>query len=290
MGEKRLTSLRRAVTWQLHVRDFPNMPKGLIGIDERFCEMLKHPYFKTYSQTTNVGMVDGNVDTLRKKVTIEYVAYNAHGNDFAACFDIGMTNSLFFRDAVDEEQAKQLFHVNSFKINIDNSPTDISLMHYICVGVTKEHKDGFLYNGRVVLMPRNMDSNKNNPIELSSLKYNVAGNNEDLPYKLLDESSKAGLYVKFSDKIKVKIEYEVCVPASDISYTKRLRYPVKYFTLDYSFNNTITDMTLVGQILGTLIDQPDITTEMNDNKTRICLRTRNWLLPKNGAVIVHCKT
>ena len=54
MDEERLTNLRKRVTRQLHVKDFPHMAEGLIDLDERFCKMLKHPYFSEYSQIVNV--------------------------------------------------------------------------------------------------------------------------------------------------------------------------------------------------------------------------------------------
>ena len=54
MNEEQLTNLRKRVTWQLHVKDFPHMAEGLIDLDEQFCKMLKQPYFSEYSQIVNV--------------------------------------------------------------------------------------------------------------------------------------------------------------------------------------------------------------------------------------------
>lgn len=293
MGEKKLTQLRKDVTKQLHIKDFPNMPRGLIDIDERFCEMLKHPYFKTYTQTTTVFKDENEDGMIKKNIRVEYVAYNAHGSNRPTIFDIGIANSLYFKDGEDiVDRAKKLFKLKSFKIlfdkDVDNDEIEIDLMPYIRIGVADEQKDGFPYNGRVVLMPQDDNySNKKNPLEKD--KSNTNNKTQSIEYEKLKESALAGLYVRFSDKIKVKFEYEVFVPDNDISYTKRLRYPVKYFTLDYSLDNSVENMSLVGQILGTLIDQPHIITEMNVKKTRICLRTTNWLLPKNGAVVVHCR-
>ena len=85
------------------------------------------------------------------------------------------------------------------------------------------------------------------------------------------------------------MQYEIKVPVDDICYTKRLRYPVKYFHLDYILNEQIKNFRLTGQLLGTLIDQNDIYIEISDDKKHVCMRTHNWLLPKNGAFIVHCK-
>ena len=289
MGEKRLTKLRKAVTWQLHVKDFPNMPRGLIDIDERFCEMLKHPYFKTYSQTTTVSSIAGNNNMLKKKVKVEYTAYNPHATDKAIRFDIGIANSLSFSQEPTIEEAKNLFQLKVFTICFENEVKEYNLLPQLRIGVTKETKDGFAYNGRIVLMPQKDITNERKPWEKEGMDTLERNTQKELSYEMQDVSSEAGLFVMFRDKIRVKLEYEVSVPKTDISYTKRLRYPVKYFTLDYSIDANIVDMTVVGQILGTLIDQPDISAEISDDKKRIILKTQNWLLPKNGAVVVHCK-
>lgn len=289
MEEKRLTKLRKDITWQLHVKDFPNMPKGLIDIDERFCEMLKKPYFKTYSQTTTVSSIAGNHDKLKKKVRVEYTAYNPHATDKTIRFDIGIANSLSFSDDPTEDEAKTLFRLMAFSICFEKDEKEYNLLPQLRIGVTKEKKDGFLYNGRIVLMPKGNHSNEREPWEKERMDKLGGSPQEELSYEMMDDSSQAGLYVTFRDKIRVKFEYEVVVPKDDISYTKRLRYPVKYFTLDYSFDASVNDMTVVGQIIGTLIDQPDISAEISDDKKRITLKTKNWLLPKNGAVVVHCK-
>lgn len=288
MQEKQLTKLRKEVTWQLHVKDLPNMPKGLIDIDERFCEMLKQPYYKTYSQSTSVSITGEDSEILRKKVKVEYTAYNPHDKNKAIRFDIGLANSLCFKNEPTTVEAQNLFQLNAFSISFDGEEREYNLLPLLQIGVTKERKDGFMYNGRIVLMPKSNDTNENEPLDKEKLDQSSGVSQEELSYKILDDSSLAGLFVLFQDKIKVKFEYEVSVPQDDISYTKRLRYPVKYFTLNYSLDASMKDMTVVGQIIGTLIDQPDISVETSDDKKRIILKTQNWLLPKNGAMIVHC--
>lgn len=289
MGEKRLTKLRKQITTQLHVKDFPNMPRGLIDIDERFCEMLKRPYFKTYSQSTTVSSVTEQKDVLRKKVRVEYTAYNPHDKDKAIRFDIGMANSLRFDEEATVEEAKKLYQLNAFSISFDGEEREYNLLPLLRIGVTRERKDGLLYNGRIVLMPRDKHTNEKEPLEKEKLEQMEAEEQAEIPYEMLEDSSLAGLFVSFMDKIRVKFEFEVAVPQDDISYTKRLRYPVKYFTLNYSLDSSVEKMTVVGQIIGTLIDQPDISVEISEDRKSIILKTQNWLLPKNGAMVVHCK-
>lgn len=54
-------------------------------------------------------------------------------------------------------------------------------------------------------------------------------------------------------------------------------------------NGLVDGYTVVGQMMGTLIDQQDVSTNLSSDHKRITMRTHDWLLPKNGAVVVHCK-
>ena len=285
LTEQELTNLRKEVTWLLHVKDYPNMPKKLIDMDERFCKMLKMPYYKEYTQIVSIQK-EGN-DSLRKKVSIEYIAFNPQHKDNPVSMDISFSNSLRFEQDVNEENAKKLFVVHKLTCAIDDFDQDLNLMPFVNIGVSKEDRDGVLYNGRVFLRPKDSYSNKETP--LTSYAINTSNTQIDtINYCASSESGKAHLFLSFCDKIKVKIQYEVIVPITDISYTKRLRYPAKYFHLDYTLAEEI-DYNVVGQLIGTLMDQPDISIDVSENKKNIKIHTHNWLLPKNGAIIVHCK-
>lgn len=285
MTETQLTNLRKEVTWLLHVKDYPNMPKKLIDMDERFCGMLKMPYYKEYSQIVNVKKE--NDSCLRKKVSIEYIAFNPQHKDNPVSMDIGFCNSLCFDADANPDKAKEMFVVRKLTCAFDNFEQEMDLIPLVRIGVSKENRDGSLYNGRVALMPHGNVSNKENPLNVYAKVTNEV-NNHDLRYDTIEESGKAHLFVSFHDKIKVKIQFEILVPFSDISYTKRLRYPAKYFHLDYRMSNDI-EYTVVGQLIGTLMDQPDVSIDVSEDKKCIKMNTHNWLLPKNGAVIVHCK-
>lgn len=281
MDEDDLMKLRKKVTWQLHIKDVPRMPKGLIKMDEQILDMLKRPYFKRYNQSTHVSKdkMDG---MLRKIVNIEYLAHNPYSNEHPVKMDIGMANSLQFNGEVSIEEAKKLFCIKKFDLYIDSSESPIDLLKHIKVLVVDKKEDGLQYNGKVQL--GTWDHNADN--DLGDASDLAKENPHELDYVKCDTIRNA-LNITFNDKIRVQLQYEVIVPESDVCYTKRLRYPVKYFHLDYSLDPSL-NYTLVGQLLGTLIDQPDVTTEMHDNDMRICMQTNNWLLPKNGAIIVHC--
>lgn len=283
MDEDDLMKLRKKVTLQLHIKDVPRMPKGLIKLDEEILDMLKKPYFKRYKQTTYVEK-DNKADMLKKTVDIEYVAHNPYSNEHPVKMDIGMANSLQFGDDVTIERAKELFQLKKFDLYVDADEIPINLLGHIKVLVVDQKEEGLAYNGRVQLGV--LGDNADNELgEVANLKN--AGTHE-LDYKMCD-SIKNALKITFNDKIRVKLQFQVVVPESDVCYTKRLRYPVKYFHLDYTLDQAL-NYTLEGQLLGTLIDQPDVMTEIHNSRKRICMQTNNWLLPKNGAIIVHCKT
>ncbi len=279
MAEDDLIELRSKIIWQLHIKDVPCMPKGLIKYDEKMLEMLKHPYFKEYSQIVNVQKEGDSI--LRKKVKVEYTAFNPYSKQRPIRMDIGLANSLQFGErGVTKEEAESLFIINKFIITIDRSETQIDLRSYIKILILGENEEGLMYNGKVILAPA--EENSENELNFDSKNE---FENSGLLYEVVDNADNK-MYVKFSDKIHVKLEYEIVTPESDLCYTKRLRYPVKYFRLDYSIDDSL-EYSLTGQLIGTMLDQFDVSTEMFGNNKRICLSTHNWLLPKNGAVIVH---
>lgn len=286
MSVEELINLRKEVTWLLHVKDYPHMPQKLIDMDEKFCEMLKKPYYKEYSITINLSQ-STNPNYIKKSFSIEYTAFNPKRKDSPITMDISFINSLRFENGVDENNAKGLFNLKKFSCSIDNSKADINLLPLIEIGVSNENRDGFLYNGRIALTPKDSLSNEYNPINAYTY-YDNKQKTQELKYKMIEECGKAGLFISFSDILRVKMQYEIEVPESDISYTKRLRYPAKYFHLDYSVGNDV-NYTVAGQLIGTMIDQPNATVEVLDNKKRIKMDTHSWLLPKNGVVVVHCK-
>lgn len=289
MKEDDLTELRKKVTWQLHVKDFPHMAEGLIDLDERFCKMLKRPYYKEYSQSVNVAK---NENVLKKTIKIEYFAVNPQRSDCSINMDIGIGNFVKFgKPDKYVEEAKTLFVLKKYTISFENENVEYDLMRLIDIKVSKDTLDGLEYNGKISIGAKQEVSNENMPISRSTLKnFKSAKETDVVDYVPLDKNENVCFLATFKNLMHVKLEYEVSVPIDDLIYTKRLRYPVKLFSLDYSLDKTIPEFTLEGQLIGTLIDQTDVTIDKTEDKKRITMRTHNWLLPKNGAVIFHCKT
>ena len=287
MKEEDLTELRKRVTWQLHVKDFPHMAEGLIDLDERFCKMLKHPYFKEYSQVINVAK-EG--DKLKKSIKIEYFAVNPQRSDSSINMDIGIGNFVKFAEIENfVEEAQKLFILKKYSVSFEKNSVEYDLTKFVDIKVSTDTLDGLEYNGKISVGPKGETSNENMPISLVNLKTFSKQESEEIKYVSIDKNEGVRLMASFKNLMHIKLEYEILVPDDDVIYTKRLRYPVKLFSLDYSLDKSVSNLTLEGQLIGTLIDQTDVTIDKTEDKKRITMRTHNWLLPKNGAVIFHCK-
>lgn len=184
MDEERLTNLRKRVTRQLHVKDFPHMAEGLIDLDERFCKMLKHPYFSEYSQIVNVqefpkeeiekykkashNSADGSDNDNKqsqdeeefkfesffmKSHKTEYVAINPmHTNSFVK-MDIGQNSCVRFQGKDYIKEAKMIFKLKKFTIIFDDDKQEYDLTPYVCIAVSTEPMEGLIYNGIVSIRP-----------------------------------------------------------------------------------------------------------------------------------------
>lgn len=227
--------------------------------------------------------------------------------------DIGFANSLKFKnDEISEQEAKNLFVLSKMLVKVGKEEKEVDLSKELILTVQSKKEEGLIYNGKIIA--RLKENSKDRPYNLENYvpradnsvsttpvtPSGCSGENERPDEMIsaeerknskgtyeLNEKAENYLYVQFADKIRVFLEYIVVVPVEDNSYTKRLRYPVKYYNLDYKLEENV-QFTLAGQIMGTLIDQGDVATDIDKKKKRISLKTRNWLLPKNGVVIVHC--
>lgn len=263
------------------------MAEGLIDLDERFCKMLKRPYFKEYSQIINVAK-DG--DKLRKSIKIEYFAVNPQRSDSTINMDIGIGNFVKFTNQEKfVEEAKNLFVLKKYSVSFEKDNKEYDLLKLVDIMISTDTLDGLEYNGKISVGPKEEISNENLPISLANLKNLDKQKKEEIKYVSIDKNENVRLMASFKNLMHIKLEYEILVPNDDVIYTKRLRYPVKLFSLDYSLDKSVADLTLEGQLIGTLIDQTDVTIDKTEDKKRITMRTHNWLLPKNGAVIFHCK-
>ena len=294
LDEDKLTKLRMEITDLLHKKDVPNMPKGVIELDQKICSLLKEPYFKIYRQTTKCKLISRNTNGedkvyILKENTINYVIHNPYDKDHAVSVDIGLGNQVLQEENV---PLRDYFSMSEWTIRIDDYNKPIDLMKEInrgtiAIGSCNLSKENTTYNKKVFLFIKgNKDKLSLDDFYDDSTQESdqaSANNSEAQDIQENMDPTLDRLLVTFCDKITVNMKYCTIVPTNDLLYTKRLRYPVKYFRLDYSFDHE--DSNLIGQLIGTLIDQSKISTNVSDDGKHISIETFDWLLPKNGVVI-----
>ncbi|MDR1714967.1 MAG: hypothetical protein LBS20_03905 [Prevotella sp.] len=307
LTEGRLTKLRSDITDLLHKKDVPNMPKGVILLDQQICTLLKKPYFKIYRQTikcevielaeeqihppssinTEAGKIEQNFKKyIQKDVVVEYTIHNPYDKSHPTVVDLGFSNHILKEEGIN---IKQYFDLKEFTLYIDGASKKYNVLKHfekkeIKIGSCDLPTESEFYNKKIFIFT----TKENRVLSASDFIDSEESDSEErsIPIEIEENIKKEldGFKIIFKDKITVKMHYTIAVPINDLLYTKRLRHPVKYFRLDYSFNHT--DSKLFGQLIGTLIDQSKISTNMSEDGKHLSIETFDWLLPKNGVVVV----
>lgn len=275
LGEAELTDLRGKTTHLLHKKDVPNMPRGLIKLDEQICKQLKLPYYKWYRQFVKCSFTTGDRKFIEKHHVIKYMILNPYPKNQPKAVDIGFNTHIITNDI---SKINDDFKLSVFKVIIDgNKEYDLlKLSNDIGIAaVPLPTNSPHNYNYKVFFY-----QNEKDPIDLK----NKTPTDESI--KINCDRDEASDFIKllFCDNLYAEIQYTIKVPVDDNFYVKLLRYPVKYFRLDYDFDDE--KVILNGQLIGTLIDQSKISTDISNNSRHISIETFDYLLPKNGAVIV----
>lgn len=292
-----LSVLRNKVTHALHTKNVPNMPRGLIHLDQKICELLEAPYYASYRETIQChrkGLFsdltlcpeipcENNLDLfLSKDVSLEYTIRNPYDKTHPIKADIGINNQLFLPNGCD---IKGIFKIDIFQIAIDDKPfIDITPYIKITYNVRNQNDtidpDEISYNTGLYL------KTKDNKC-LSREIYKKTPGIQDIPYddiKVPNELQRPHVDVLFDECVSVKIKYRQLLPNADKHFTKRLRYSTESYRIDYYCDEEETQ--LFGQLFGLLVDQKFISISLSDDKRKLSMESFNWLLPGSGAFIV----
>ncbi|MDE6049387.1 MAG: hypothetical protein K2G09_06810 [Paramuribaculum sp.] len=225
LDETRLTNLRNQITEQLHKTKAPSMPKGLIKIDQRICELLRLPYYSRYSHTVVCSRSNEHPEYIEKEHTIEYRLVNPYSVNHQAVEFIKFTNLVLLKNG--------------------DSPNSISGLKIRCGIDGKEKED---ISNRFDL--------KSEPIEDDFYNNRITLSDKDNP-------DSNGIRIEFDDNIEVDMKYKILVHESDPCFTKRLQHPAKNFRLFYTCVQS--DHKLYGQIFGTELKQSDVSIKYTNN-------------------------
>lgn len=309
LDDDALSKLRNRIIWVMHAKDYPNMPRSIIDLDEKLCLMLRKPFFKTFTQIIKLSKASNNGTTeIIKHCNVVYKALNPGKTDNPVSVDIGLSNSVIINNAIlnDDtrlkEEAVRILKIKSFRAYIDDCPTPYNLIPYIRIVVMRKN-DPSGYNAQIHIAPAmteeadNTYSNKEKPLNTGNMKLtgmnttknDTPGDITNISADIIGNYHNVDLFLQFKKHVIIEFEYDIIVPSNDYCFTKMLRYPVKYFKLDYSLGEGFENEFLTGKLIGTLIEPPDLSTHLSTDKKTISFLTQSWLLPKNGVFIAHCK-
>lgn len=289
MDESALMDLRAKITWILHSKDIPNMPKGLIDLDGELCDMLRKPFFRDYSQINDVRCTG---DEFVKTIKTQYSAFNPYGFSHPVIMDIGLGIEMIIPEpnVYDDDASLQAFvedklSIKRFCIIFDDRKEEVDLRPYVQI-VYKRHGRGEWSGNqdsrRVQIHLINKDENR--PV-LSDIIVDNNQQKSDISVKLDENRTYSRLDCEIKNKIQVELDYIIKVTNKDKLFSKKLRYPVKYLYFEYAFDKD-SDYEIDGQLIGTMIDPSDRLINVSEDRKRITMRTNAWLLPRNGVVVV----
>lgn len=300
LSKEELSELRGRVTAELYMKNAPKLPRGLIKLDNKVCELLGNPFYEVYRETIHcekpdayksitgqdmkISLPGGATQLFVKKNNDQiYTIRNPYAKSQPIKANIGLNNYVYLpKDC----RLDDLFKIERFQISIDGGEF-IDILPLIKVMYKRHTKmdnlspDAVTYNTGFHLVT--LDNKTINQETLS--KVSSPG---DAKYEEASGTSKeTQLTVSFSDTVRVKLKFSLIVPVDDNHFTKRLKYSTKSYRLDYSIADP--DQRLTGQLFGTLIDQSQVEINETDEDRHISIEAFEWLLPKSGAFVVSSK-
>lgn len=296
-----LGTLRNKVTHALYTKNTPNMPRGLIMLDQKICELLEDPYYKIYRETIechNTGLFSDiclsdksnivtDTDTIgpnlfiAKDVTLEYTIKSPYDASHLIKADIGINNHMFLPEGCNIDG---IFRIEEFLVSIDGNAYK-NIMPYIKVTYDKR-------NAKNTVKPDEISYNTGLHLHtidnkcLSKDIYNDQKEYSKIEYADItnEENFVSHIDVLFMDEISVKLKYRQLLPEADKHFTKRLKYSTESYRIDYSCDEN--NIQLFGQLFGPMIDQSHISVQLSDDRKKLSMESFSWLLPGSGSFVV----
>ena len=305
LSKDQLKKLRGRITHRLHIRNVPNMPIGLIDLDEKICEHLEKPYYGKYNETIHcletgtysdlrlnklikeeVG--ETKVQYIKKQVVQEYTLNNPYDEKTPVKADIGLNNHL---NLGDDCSIEGIFQIDSFKISIDDSQTQdikslLQIWHHKHTKASNLDPAFETYDTGIYLSSVDDVIISNEYLEGKAKSGHDFSAKAPAPQRIPDGQSEYKLFVKFNKCVKVTFVSTKLIPIVDRHYTKRLKYAARSYSLIYTCDDD--NVKLVGQLFGTLVDHSNMSIRVSPNEKVLTIETSDWLLPRNGAVVVMC--
>lgn len=223
----RLNRLRRDVTSQIHKTEVPNLPEGLVKMDEEICDLFNKPYYERYSHLVQCRIKEGSPTVIEKEHVVDYKLINP---------------------GTPKTEAEEVIKISNLIMQRDKDDMGISqfvLSYQVDDGEEKVLPDDF---GMVV---KPLDKK----IEFYTAKVFLANK----------KTTEEGSLVRFKNNLRVKYSYIIDVDINDRCFTKRLQHPAKLFIMNYSCSDS--NIRLHGQIIGTKLKQSNLSIQYLDDNS-----------------------
>lgn len=276
LTDNQIQKLRQAALKQLIKSQYPEMQEGLVEKDREIFHALTNPYYESFSETNifyrnrRFAWIEGGPEepVLFKNVDLHYTIKSPKSNKIPTTVDLSICKSLIAPKEFtnDDNEIKRLWNIKEFSVTIDNGEETI---------ITDDLK----------YQVKDLSSIDNYYNKSVRTYYN--GNHKSICMNGDDNELKPGVFLTFKQSVEVHINYDIYLPIEDNHYANRLKYPAKSFSIT-CFCDDDSNVKFYGELLGTFVDSSELKiTHPADHILTIV--ASNWLLPKNGVVIMMCE-
>ncbi len=243
-----LRKLRADATESAYMRNVKSVNETLKELDLKISELFLQPYFETYQIKISCKLLQDNNDYIEKKISTEFVLINPRKEK---CNGIEFIKFRVVQNKINVENERSLV---SLDVLIDNEREFTSIKEKFKVRFTQFYEESTSYDRLSIIT-------------------------------LKEESNKDAEMLAFKHQLKVRLVERRIIPKSDTSYLYRVINPIKFFMINYSFEDC--PVNLIGNGFATFQTTKNGGISIVKDPNSIHISCKKWLLPGNGIIIVH---
>lgn len=273
LDEGQIFQLRKDALTHLAKLNYPGLQEELVEKDKDIFNALTNPYYEFFRETNlyHINKLfkwsnDNPEPALFKNVDVQYTVKTPHSENITTDVDLSISKSILLPQgsSINAQSIEQIWKIKQFSIIIDEGEET-----FITEDLNYQFKD-----------LSDIDDYYNRTIRT----YYDGKHRDGIKGQ---KGSQQGIFVTFRKSVKVHINYDLYLPVEDNHYTIRLKYPTKSFAISCICNDD-PNIKFYGELLGTFMDSSELKITHPSNNI-LTIEASNWLLPKNGVVIMLCE-
>ena len=249
------------------------MQDGLLEKDKEIFHALTNPYYESFRETNlfyknELFAWDRNgaeEAVLFKNVDVQYTFKSPNSEYVPTIVDLSICKSLTLPISIGDESTpiERIWKLKQFSVSIDGGE-EVAIEGDIKYHIKDLSSVDDYYN--------------------KSVRTYYTGTHDSIKEC---NKEKKGIFVTFKKSVRVHINYDIYLPIEDNHYTSRLKYPAKSFSITCVCKDDL-NVKFYGELLGTFMDSSELKITHPDDSI-LTIEASNWLLPKNGVVIMLCE-